>query len=464
MIPLSHYRGRPVGVFGLGKAGEATVRALVAGGVKVLAWDDGEVSREALRAAVAPDLLRLAPPQEWPWMEMSFLVLSPGVPLTHPVPHDVVTLAAQTGCVVLGDVELLTQSCREAEFIAITGTNGKSTTTTLIGHILKSAGRQAQVGGNLGIPALALDPLGRGGIYVLELSSYQLDLLHLTRFDVAVLLNVTPDHIDRHGSMENYVHSKRKIFERQLRSDHAVIALDDEYTRGIYRELMGAKHQRVVPVKTGEVQEGGICVVDGVLHDTTEPGQQHHCDLNGIASLVGAHNWQNAAAAYAACKSIGLRPAQIMAGLKTFAGLRHRMQNVADIRGVRFINDSKATNAEATANALAPYKTIYWIAGGKPKEGGIESLRKYFPKISHAFLIGEAEAAFAGTLSGHVMYTCCGTLEKATAAAAEMAFSEGKHGAVVLLSPACASFDQWKNFEERGDAFCAMVEKLADRR
>lgn len=464
MIPLSHYRDKPIGVFGLGKAGEATVRALVAGGVKALAWDDSEASRDALRAGIPSSLLHITPPPEWPWMEMSFLVLSPGVPLTHPEPHYIVTLAAQTGCVVLGDVELLAQACRDAEFIAVTGTNGKSTTTTLIGHILRSAGRQAEVGGNLGTPALALNPLGRGGIYVLELSSYQLDLLHLTRFDVAVLLNITPDHIDRHGNMENYVHSKRKVFERQLRSNYAVIALDDEYTRGIYRELMGTKHQRVVPVKVGEVQEGGIYVTSGVLHDATEPGQHHHCDLNGIASLVGEHNWQNAAAAYAACKSIGLRPAQIMTGLKTFTGLRHRMQNVADIRGVRFINDSKATNAEATANALAPYKNIYWILGGKAKEGGIESLRKYFPKIAHAFLIGDAEAAFANTLSGQAMCTRCGTLEKAVEAAAAMAFNEGKHGAVVLLSPACASFDQWKDFEERGDAFCEMVEKFDDAR
>lgn len=453
MIALTAYNAALVGVFGLGKAGEAAIAALCAGGAEVYAWDDRP-------AATSRERVHMLDFKQWPWQRLKALVLSPGVPLTHPQPHPVVTMAKQFGVPVIGDVELLWQACPQAHFVAITGTNGKSTTTTLIGHLLKSAGRTAEIGGNLGTPALALEPLGQGGHYVIETSSYQLDLLKSAHFNVAVWLNITPDHLDRHGSMEGYVAAKRHIFERQDMADVAIIGVDDAYSRVVAESLKQQKHQRVVEISVAREVAGGVYVKDGVLHDDMQ-GKVQRFDLRSIETLPGKHNWQNAAAAYAAARCCGVAPEEIYKAMQGFAGLRHRLQLAGVIHGVRFINDSKATNADATSNALAAYEPIYWIAGGKPKEGGIVSLAEYFPKITHAFLIGQAEEEFARSLQGKVPYTLCGTLDVALKQAAHMAFTERKKNAVVLLSPACASFDQFKNFEERGDMFCELVETLA---
>jgi UDP-N-acetylmuramoylalanine--D-glutamate ligase len=452
MITVTEYKGQSVGVFGLGKAGKATVSSLIAGGAQIWASDDSEASIEKLRARLG-NKIQLKPVGDWPWKNLKALVLSPGVPLTHPEPHAVVKLAREFKCPVIGDLELLYRACPEARYIGITGTNGKSTTTTLIGHILKTAGIKTEIGGNLGTPALALKPLGSDGAYVIEASSYQLDLLEKMRFNVALLLNVTPDHLDRHGDMQGYIAAKKHIFDRQQAGDTAIIAIDDDYTRVMANEM-----KRVVKV-SAHAKTDGVYVEDGVLRDG-----KYTFDLKSIVTLTGRHNWQNAAAAYAAARACGVAPEMIYKSMQSFAGLRHRLQLVATIHGVRFINDSKATNADATSNALAPYDTIYWILGGKPKEGGITTLTGYFPKIAHAFLIGQAEGEFANTLDGKVRYTRCGTLKTAVEKAAAMAFAEKKSGAVVLLSPACASFDQWKNFEERGDAFCDMVQTLSAQR
>ena len=452
MIKITEFAGQKVGVFGLGKAGEAAAASLKSGGAKVFKWDD----------ALAP--LPSPPPSEgrgflgrntkhykyWDWKQLKALVLSPGVPLTHPKPHPVVELAREHNVPILGEVELLYRACPEAIYIGITGTNGKSTTTTLIGHILQEAGVECQVGGNLGTPALALQPLGKGGIYVLEMSSYQLDLLHTTRFNVSILLNITPDHLDRHGDMAGYIAAKNHIFERQTPEDVAIVA--EEVDGG---QWLVNSEVKLVKISVEKELKDGVYVKDGVLYDTTTI---HHSPftIHKIPSLTGKHNWQNAAAAYAATKAVGVAPEKIYAAMQTFAGLRHRLQLVATIKGVEFINDSKATNADATANALAAYSSIYWILGGKQKAGGIESLTPYFPHIKHAFLIGEAANEFAKTLEGKVPYTQCGKLEVAVEKASEMA----KSGEVVLLSPACASFDQFKSFEHRGDVFCELVEKL----
>lgn len=447
MITVSEYKDQVVGVFGLGKAGNAAIASLVAGGAKVFAWDDQPPS--AIKDVSIADY------KDWPWAEMKALVLSPGVPLTHPHPHKVVDLAYQHHVPVIGDVELLYCACPQAKYIAITGTNGKSTTTTLIGHILKSCGVKTEIGGNLGTPALALTPLGNDGVYVLELSSYQLDLVKNTHFNVAVWLNISPDHIDRHGSLTGYIQAKLNIFDRQELHDTAIVGMDDAHSRQMVAENQ-AGFARLVPVSSQTRLDKGVFVENGILHDGA-----FTADLRAIVTLTGRHNWQNAAAAYAAAKAIGLKPDDIYNAMKSFGGLRHRLQLVATMNGVRFINDSKATNADATSNALAPYEHIYWILGGKQKEGGIESLAEYFPKVAHAFLIGEAEDAFARTLEGKVSYTRCKTLETAVKRASEMAFAGGLKDAVVLLSPACASFDQWKNFEQRGDAFCQMVESMS---
>ncbi len=467
MIIITEYKNQNIGVFGLGKAGSATVASLAAGGAQVFAWDDKAADSRQWTVDTKINELVHRPPstvhyREWPWPQLKALILAPGVPLTHPAPHPVVVLAREHHVPVIGDIELLQRAQPAARYIAITGTNGKSTTTALIGHILKEAGRKVQVGGNIGTAALTLEPLADDGIYVLETSSYQLDLVRSTRFHVAVFLNITPDHLDRHGSMEGYVTAKCHIFDRQQPGDVAVLAVDDEYTRQIRDSVLRIQGSKIIPVSAGEKLEHGIHAVDGFLVDHYFPESRSlkHESLLAITSLTGRHNWQNAAAAYAACRASGVAPDVIIAAMKTFPGLRHRLQLVAEIGGVCFINDSKATNADATSNALAPYDSIYWILGGKPKEGGIVSLAEYFPKIRHAFLIGEAADAFARTLEGKVPYTHSGTLEAATKQAAALAWREKKPQAVVLLSPACASFDQWKSFEQRGDAFCGYVEAL----
>ena len=481
MITVTEYKNQKVGVFGLGKAGEATIASLLAGGTVVFAWDDrynssplggvggGGAKPQALSPKDSPPPnplpqgegeLKLLPISEWPWHEIKALVLSPGVPLTHPKPAAVVEHAKQYNCPVIGDIELLYRACPDATYVGITGTNGKSTTTTLIGHILQSAGLKTEIGGNLGTAALSLNPLGKGGIYVLELSSYQLDLVKTTRFNVAAFLNITPDHLDRHGSMEGYVAAKMHIFERQQAADTAVIAVDDDWTKQI---VLGTRYSvlgKITQVSGQQKLANGIYVENGRLHDTEYRVPSTEYDISRISTLTGQHNWQNAAIAYGVAKACGVAPDVIYGAMKTFAGLRHRLQLAATVKGVRFINDSKATNADATSHALAPYDTIYWIAGGKSKAGGIEPLAPYFSHVAHAFLIGAAEDEFAATLEGKVSYTRCGTLAEAVKQAADKAFAEGKKGAVVLLSPACASFDQWKSFEERGDAFCAMAEAL----
>jgi UDP-N-acetylmuramoylalanine--D-glutamate ligase len=391
------------------------------------------------------------------------MVLSPGISLTHPAPHYTAVLANEAGVRIIGDIELLCEAQPLAKKIAITGTNGKSTTTSLIGHILKSAGARVETGGNLGTAALSLNPQGSDGCYVLELSSYQLDLLHTARFNIAMLLNITPDHLDRHGGMEGYVTAKSHIFERQTKHDAALVNIDDNYSRSVYTALRQTSAARIIGVSvTHDLKQGIFVDKEGMLHDKLDPENQVIINLHDVPALTGRHNWQNGAFAYAACKLYGLSSRDIEKGLMSFPGLRHRLQSVATIHGVRFVNDSKATNADATSNALAPFNNIYWIAGGRPKEGGIESLEPFFPNITHVFLIGEAQNQFAATLEGKLPYTRCQTMEVAFNAATDKAFAERKPGAVVLLSPARASWDQWKNFEERGDAFCIMAEKLLD--
>jgi len=445
MITVSEFANQKIGVFGLGIAGEAAVASLTAGKAQIFAWDDKKTVEEGIYSNFT----------NWPWTQLKALVLSPGIPLTHPKPHAVVEMAKKHNVPIIGDIELLYRACPNAIYIGITGTNGKSTTTTLIGHIFKTAGLKTEVGGNLGTPALALAPLATGEIYVIETSSYQLDLLQTIRFNVTVLLNITPDHLDRHGNMEGYIEAKMHIFERQQKSDTAVIAVDDDYMRKALADIEKNGQQRIIKVSAHDTLRTGIYVQNAELHDG-----KFTCDLSGIATLTGRHNWQNAAAAYAAARACGIAPKVIYKAMQSFAGLRHRLQLVATIKGVRFINDSKATNADATSNALAPYDTIYWILGGKPKAGGISTLTEYFPKIIHAFLIGEAQDEFAKTLDGKAPYTRSGTLEMAVKQAADMAFKDGRKNAVVLLSPACASFDQFKSFEHRGDVFCELVEQL----
>jgi UDP-N-acetylmuramoylalanine--D-glutamate ligase len=445
MIRIPHEKGRPVAVLGLGKSGLNAARALAASGAQVWAWDDDEAKRSAVPTT---DLYACD------WSQPSALVISPGIPHRFPKPHLIAAKAEAAGCPIIGEVELLFRAQPRARYVGITGTNGKSTTTALTGHLLKRAGRKVEIGANLGTPALALSPLDTEGVYVLEMSSYQLELAPSARFHAGVLLNITPDHLDRHGGIAGYVRAKERIFQHQRSDDWAVIGIDDDPCRAIYRRL-GGRH--IAALAVGHAAAGAITVRERILRD--EAGREV-LDLGRAPALPGAHNWQNAAAAFAVARALGVPESEIVSGIETYPGLAHRQELIAEHEGIRFINDSKATNADATARALSSYRNIYWILGGQAKEGGVAPLAPYFERVRHAFLIGEATELFAGQLEGKVDYRRCGDLQSALHAAHDSAQSEAKEPAVVLLSPACASWDQWKSYEHRGDAFRAMARAL----
>jgi UDP-N-acetylmuramoylalanine--D-glutamate ligase len=445
MIAVFPFEGVKTAVLGLGKSGLVAAKALMKGGALVMAWDDDAKKREAAAADGIP-IVDLASAD---LAEVPTLVLSPGIPHTWPKPHPIVARAKAAGLEVIGDIELLARTQREARWVGITGTNGKSTTTSLLGHVLSVTGRDVAVGGNLGTPALSLDDIGQDGLYVLEMSSYQLELTLSITWDVAILLNITPDHLDRHGGMEGYIAAKRSIFHRQTRPRAAIIGVDDPICRGIWQELARVGDQIVIPVSAEGPVEGGVWAEKGWLVDAGA----RMLELARAERLPGKHNWQNIASVWAAAKHLGVQPAQIAASILTFPGLAHRQELVDTIGGVKWVNDSKATNADATEKALACYDDIWWIAGGLAKEGGIASLAPYFARIRHAYLIGNAAEEFARVLDGKVPWTMSGTLAQAVAAARAAA----RPGGVVLLSPACASFDQFANFEARGDAFRELV-------
>ncbi len=456
MTPATTFAGRDVALFGLGGSGLATALALKEGGAHVIACDDNpaKVAQAQAKGIETADL------RELDWSRVAALVLAPGVPLTHPTPHWTVPLARQAGVEIIGDIELFCReravSGRDSPLVAITGTNGKSTTTALIAHLLKSAGRDAQMGGNIGVPVLALESCVPGRAYVLEVSSYQIDLAPSLRATVGVLLNVSEDHLDRHGTIENYAAIKERLVANVEAGGTAVIGVDDRHTRAAAERVdrAGKKVMRVSvtgPVRDGYYADGTriLCASGGKAHPVAQ--------LAGIGSLRGVHNAQNAACAVAACAALGLDFAAIQKGLASFPGLAHRMQPIGRQGRVLFVNDSKATNADSAARALASFSDIFWIAGGKPKTGGIESLAGFFPHIRKAYLIGEAAHEFAATLNGKVPYELNGVLAAAIEAAARDAAASDAEEPVVLLSPACASFDQYRNFEVRGDAFRDIV-------
>ena len=456
MIPVTTFKGKSVALFGLGGSGLATALALAAGGSDVTAWDDNPASVEnASAAGVKTGDLRALD-----WSALDALVLSPGVPLTHPKPHWSADLARAAGVEIVGDVELFVRERRahapDCPFVAITGTNGKSTTTALIAHILKASGRDTQLGGNIGTAVLTLDPPKAGRFYVVECSSYQIDLAPTLNPSAGILLNLTPDHLDRHGSMQHYADVKERLVAA---SDTAIVGVDDTFCTRI-ADRVERTGTKVVRISKRNVLADGI-FADGARLLLAQGGTTREiADLSAIQTLRGSHNAQNAAAAVAACLAVGVSEDEIRAGLASFPGLKHRMQPVGRRGGTLFVNDSKATNADAAAPALSSFERIYWIAGGLPKEGGIASLGGFFPKIAKAYLIGEAAPAFAATLGEAVPFEIAGTLERAVADAAADAEKDGSGGIAVLLSPACASFDQYKNFEVRGDAFVKHVAAL----
>ena len=449
MIPARTFSGKRVALFGLGGSGLATARALIDGGAIVTAWDDNPDSvAKADAAGIATGDLRAA---DWPGF--SSFVLSPGVPLTHPKPHWTVELARGAGVEIIGDIELFARermaAAPDAPFIAITGTNGKSTTTALTAHILQSAGRDTQMGGNIGRAVMTLDPPQSARHYVVECSSYQIDLAPSVNPTAGILLNLTPDHLDRHGTMQHYASIKERLVAG---SDTAIVGVDDIYCAQIADRLERVGRPVIRISKRLPLADGYFA--DGTnLMEAVNGRYERIAFLEGIGSLRGQHNAQNALAAIAACVRVGLDLGEIQAGLESFPGLAHRMEQVGSKDHVLFVNDSKATNADAAAPALSSFPRIYWIAGGLQKEGGIEPLRSFFPRIARAYLIGEAAPAFSATLGEAVPYEISGTLAAAVEHAARDAALDSGGEAVVLLSPACASFDQFKNFEVRGEAF-----------
>jgi UDP-N-acetylmuramoylalanine--D-glutamate ligase len=463
MISATTFAGRQVAVFGLGRSGNATCAALAAGGARVAAWDDNSAAR-AETARLGYPVVDLAAAD---WTAFAALVLAPGVPLTHPEPHWTVARARAAGVEVIGDVEIFFRERMEASptapVIAVTGTNGKSTTTALIAHVLSSAGRDVQMGGNIGTAILSLAPPAAGRCHVIEMSSFQIDLTPSLRPTVGVLLNVTPDHLDRHGpaddpaqAMQSYAAIKARLIAQ---STSFVVSHDDVWCRAAIAE---ARQAGGSGLEISIRERADVYYQDGALHlggDASSPAVR----LTGIGTLRGAHNGQNAAAALAAAMLIGVTPAEAARAMASYPGLPHRMEEVGRLAAqggdVLFINDSKATNADSTEKALASFPAaIHWILGGKPKEGGITSLAAYFPRIARAYLIGEASEAFAATLQGQVPCERSGTLEAALAAARRnAAAAPGPGERIVLLSPACASYDQFKSFEHRGDEFRRLV-------
>lgn len=426
------YAGRRVFVVGLGRSGMAAAHALRAGGAIVLCWDDGDAARSAA-ASERFDIVN--PTTEGALRDAACMVLAPGIPLTHPRPHPAVIAARHAGVEIVGDIELLFRARPEATYVGITGTNGKSTTTALIGHILKSGGMDVAIGGNLGIPALSLP---KADIYVLEMSSYQLDLTPSPAFDISVLLNITPDHLDRHGGMGGYIDSKRRILRPRTSDSLAVIGTDTPVTETIAVEQRSRSADSVVT----------ICHATQPVADYVADGR--------FPAIAGDHGVQNAAAAFAVARRLGLSDDVILRGLETFLGLAHRQERVATLDGITFINDSKATNAEAAARALSAFDGIYWIVGGRDKNDGYAPLDPYLGHVRRAFLIGEAAEAIDLWIDGRIPTLRSGDLTNAVHAAREAARDDDAPGPI-LLSPACASFDQFPNFEIRGETFKNIV-------
>ncbi|EEW24238.1 UDP-N-acetylmuramoyl-L-alanine--D-glutamate ligase [Rhodobacter ferrooxidans] len=464
MIPVQGYEGRKVAVLGLGRSGLATARALLAGGAEPLLWDDSPESRAKAEAEgfSCTDLTRAQA-----FDGVAALITSPGIPHLYPAPNKVIARAYEAGVPVDNDIGLFFRSFATPDWdnfetaprvVCVTGSNGKSTTTALIHHILEVAGRPTQMAGNIGRGVLDIDPAVDGEVVVLELSSYQTDLARALTPDVAVFTNLSPDHLDRHNGMGGYFAAKRRLFA-EGGPDRAVIGVDEVEGRYLAGQLAeGAADDRVIRISSGTKLEEfawSVFARKGFLAEWRRGKQVASIDLRGVAGLPGAHNHQNACAAYAACRSLGVGPKLIEQAFHSFAGLPHRSQTVGEKAGVRFVNDSKATNVDSAAKALQAFPRIRWIAGGMGKDGGIKALVPHLGSVAKAYLIGHSARDFALEL-GATPYEICETMERAVAAATR----DAQAGEVVLLAPAAASFDQYPNFEKRGEDFTARVQAL----
>ena len=448
----------PVAIMGLGKTGLSAAKFLESRGIEVWAWDD----QESARAEVKSDGVKLKDLYLCNWSYPKFLILSPGIPEHYPTPHKVASLAIEHKCKIICDIDLLAQFNNEATFIGVTGTNGKSTTTSLIGHILDNGKRLIRIGGNLGVPAIDLEMLGKDGTYVLELSSYQLGRVPSLNLSAGVLLNISFDHLDRHGGLNGYIDAKKSIFQKLSDNGNAVIGIDDPYSRSIGLELMSktlSKKVRVVPISSKLRAPGGVYCSGKYLIDDMDYKSSKIMDLTVQTQLEGLHNWQNIAAAYAIARMNNISSEDIIHGIETFPGLAHRQEFVRKIGKVTFVNDSKATNWDSAIKALQTYSSIYWIAGGRVKEVEENFVIKLPSEVKHAFLFGEDAGVISEIIGSQVSFQIYDDLEGAVFAAYELS-KKSRATAMVLFSPGCSSFDQFKNFEERGDMFRQMVLEL----
>ncbi len=467
MIVVQAYEGKRVGILGMGRSGLAAAAALEAGGATPICWDDNEAGQEAARSA-GFSVENLT--HEEPYADLAALIVSPGIPHLYPSPHRAVEQAWSTRVPVDNDIGLFFQEMFTWEpgadddgeaspsVIAITGSNGKSTCTALIHHILTEAGRETQLGGNIGVGVLSLTYPRSREVIVLELSSYQTDLARYLTPDVAIFLNLSDDHLDRHAGRGGYFAAKKRMFQNGPKS---VIGVDEAEGRALMNSLDGFA-ETVLPISSAhnlKNENWSVFLRKKHLVEHRDGKQVASFDLREAPALRGAHNAQNAAAAFAACRLLGLGPRQIEPGLRSFPGLAHRLQQIAEVDGVRYVNDSKATNADAAEKALLSFENIRWIVGGKAKDGGITDLLTLMDRVTKSYLIGEAAPAFSEQLGGHP-HVIAETIEQAVA----LANADAQEGDTILLAPACASFDQYPNFEVRGDAFCTAVKRLIEER
>ena len=462
MIPVYGFSGANLAVLGLGRSGLATARALRAGDATPICWDDNPAAREAAEGEgfACRDLHK-----QGAFDDVASLIVSPGIPHLYPTPNPVVKAALDAGVPVDNDIGLFFRSIstsqwdnyeRIPQIVAVTGSNGKSTTVALLHHILESAGKEVQMAGNIGRGVLDIDPPGDGGIVVLELSSYQTELARSMTPDVAVFTNLSPDHLDRHAGLGGYFAAKRRLFA-EGGPDRAVIGVDEDEGVFLAGQLsMGAADDRVIRVSSGRKLGGvgwNVFARKGFLSEYRKGRQAGSIDLRQMTGLPGSHNHQNACAAYAAARTLGLAPRMIEGALETYPGLPHRSQIIADQDGVRYVNDSKATNVDSAIKALSAFKKIRWICGGLEKDGGLEALKGQTGNVLKAYVIGREAANFAMQLD--VEAEVCATMAEAVA----QAMADAEEGEAVLLAPAAASFDQYDSFEKRGDDFVDEVEK-----
>ncbi|AGJ01947.1 UDP-N-acetylmuramoyl-L-alanine--D-glutamate ligase [Rickettsia prowazekii] len=442
---MNAYKKQKLGIFGLGKTGISVYEELK-NKYDLIVYDDLEANRDIFKELFGNNLITVLSDSRW--QDLDKIVLSPGVPLTH----EVVRIAHHFNIPIISDIDLFFEKSKILKFIAITGTNGKSTTTALISHILNSNGLDYPVAGNIGVPALQAKASNEG--YVLELSSFQLDLVKSFTVKVAVLLNITPDHLDRYQDMNDYIAAKAKIFDRMDKDSYAVINIDNDYCRKIFVLLQKDQSIKLIPFSVTKILKNGISIVDDKIHDND---LTYKLPLN--KNLQGLHNCENIAASYAVAKIIGLESKKILESISSFQSLHHRMQYIGSINNISFYNDSKATNAISALQSIKALDNIYWLAGGIPKEGGIEGIKPYFNKIKKAYFYGQAKAMFANTAKNIIDFVICDNLEYAFNIAYKDAVSDTTEVKNILLAPSCSSYDQFKNFEERGELFIKLSKR-----